>query len=1325
MSAVAAQGGSFDPFAGPALTARCALTESQREIWLATQLHPEAAAAFNEGIALRLDGPLDVGALRSAIAELLQRHDVLRASVSPSGDWLMVWKDVAFELSCIPDDGGGAALARAEREEMALAFDLERAPLIRFRLVRESAQAHQLLMVFHHIAIDGWSSQLLLDELAALFSGRIEQRPHGLAPAPAFAAYADAEREFLGGREGQRHLQYWLQELEGLAPKPELPADRTRPGRRKYTAGRVDLLLRPELLRKLRQLGAGEGGSLVAGCLALLAALFRRAAAAEDLVIAVSAAGQAFHNMPTLAGHCVNLLPLRLRPQAGLGLRQLLRHASEVLLDGLDHQGATYGTVLSRLKLERDAQAPPLVAAVLNVVPHEKQPAFAGLRSSRRVMTRQAVIFDWHFNLVDHPSAPQLQCTYNAEQHSEAMVRERLADFEALLQEACASPDRALGDLSLLHGQRRVRLISAWNDTARDYPLHRPLHAFVEDCAAARPQAPAVIGDEGVLSYAELNRRADALALALRRGGVVPGTIVGVCSRRSLHLPVALLAVLKAGAAYLPLDPDYPQQRLSLMLQDAECPVLLAGSALDGATRAWLAQCGTPVITIESARADAPPGHALVPQAAAGDPAYVIFTSGSTGRPKGVVIEHRGIVNRLLWMQEQYAIGPADRVLQKTPFSFDVSVWEFFWPLMNGAALVMAQPDGHRNPAYVAELIDREQVTVCHFVPSMMGLFLQQPELPPCRTLRHVFCSGEALGYATTELFRERLPGAQLHNLYGPTEASVDVSYWPCTADPDRQLVPIGRPVANTQMLVLDARLEPVPIGVPGELYLGGVQLARGYLKRAELTAERFIEHGEFGRLYRTGDLARWLPDGAVDYLGRIDGQVKLRGQRLELGEIEAQLDALPEIVESACAVRDFGPDDQRLIAWVVPSSAHILDPAEVLEALRRELPQYMIPQYLVRIEALPRLTSGKIDRKALTVPKDVTVQPRMRKPPATPAEQDVAAIWRELLRVEVVNRDDRFFDLGGHSLLAVRAVAALKQKFGVKPSLRSVMMGSVATLALELRQSTIAAAPTPMERLLQAVPSARLQEAFHFGREPRRLFGILAKPAAPRRDEAVLICQSWGIEYMRSHRALHLLAERLADGGFYVMRFDYYGTGDSADCSADARIEHWLEDIGDAAQELRVRSGLQRVCIVGHRLGALLASVAQEGNMAVQRTLLWDPPPSGAHWLQQQRRLNLESHLAWNAQRPRGAKLPPPPPLELFGETVSESWHEHLSSLHCVASPKVEVALSADEVRELAATPLRLPDPAHWNSVEWITRAWNPRASAAMVAAHLEQSVS
>lgn len=1301
----------FDPFAGPALSARLPLTESQREIWLAMQMHPEAAVAYNEGIALSLSGVLDMTALRGALDDLIARHELLRAGISPNGHWITVNEPGACALGM--HEG---TLEAAELEEMSTPFDLEQGPAVRFRLVRLAAQEHVLLMVAHHIMVDGWSQATLMRELGELYSARAVRAPIELGPA-SFQEYVEAEAAFLESDEGRRHVGWWLEQLDAAPAIAQLPQDLASPPRRSYAAGRCDLDLDPALYRRVRQLGAKSGVSYVATALAASSAMFLRSSGARDLVIAISAAGQVFHQREAVVGHCVNLLPLRLKPEAELSFTEHLQRTGEALLDGFEHQGATYGTVVSRLSLTRDEERPPLLAAMLNVTTPEALP-FAGLECRSRTLRRQGMVFDWHFEWVADAAAPRIECTYNADRYSPEMVRERLNDLADLLVAACEQPLAKLADLPALSAARHARVTREWNATAADYPLHRSLHGLIREASLQHFELPAVMDDEITLTYAQLEVRAEALAAVLRRHGAGRDTIVGVCAKRSAAMPVALLAVLKAGAAYMPLDPDYPQQRLALMIEDAACPVILTGPGLEPELSRWLARCGTPLLDINEYY---PPAEAVIPDAAAEDMAYVIFTSGSTGRPKGAMLEHRGIVNRLLWMQQQYPIGPGDKVLQKTPFSFDVSVWEFFWPMLTGATLVMAQPDGHKNPAYIAEVIEKHGISTCHFVPSMLGLFVQQPDLPPCASLRQVFCSGEALSYEATRQFRERLPQARLHNLYGPTEASVDVSWWPCKADERRKLVPIGMPVANTQLYVLDEQLAPVSVGVPGQLYLGGVQLARGYLKRPELTAERFITHPEFGRLYLTGDAARWLPDGAVDYLGRLDGQVKLRGQRIELGEIEARLDALPQVAESACAVRSRGAGDDRLIAWVAPRPGQAVDAAALAQALRRELPEFMIPQHIVEIALLPRLTSGKIDRKALPDLAEVTAPRVAREEPRTEAERAVAAIWQKLLGAQTVSRDDRFFDLGGHSLLALQAVNLLKQRFGVKPSLRSVLMATVAVLAAELQGEDVeAVAP------VVAQPSAALsrQEAFYFTAAGQRLFGILTRPATPRKSHALLFCQSWGMEYMRSHRALQLLCGRLAELGFHCLRFDWYGAGDSAGDTADATAQLWLRNVRAAAAELRARSGMQRIGVVGVRLGALLAAKAVAGGLDAASLLLWDPPADGASWLAEMRRLDRESLQQWNRQRPRSTRLEAPDQSQLFGMSVSSAWSESIAGLQAdLAASGVQIAYSQDEA--VAAGGLRLPDASCWSRAGWITRPWNPRASAELVAEHLNRTLS
>jgi amino acid adenylation domain-containing protein len=498
---------------------------------------------------------------------------------------------------------------------------------------------------------------------------------------------------------------------------------------------------------------------------------------------------------------------------------------------------------------------------------------------------------------------------------------------------------------------------------------------------------------------------------------------------------VALLAILKAGGAYLPLDPSYPPDRLAYMLKDAKAPVLLTQAALADRLPA------TDAVTVRL-DADWPPiaGCPTTPPERTATPdnlAYVIYTSGSSGRPKGVMNAHRGIVNRIAWMQHAYRLTPADRVLQKTPFGFDVSVWEFFWPLAFGATLVIARPGGHQEPAYLAELIERAGITITHFVPSMLQAFLEAADLSRCHTLRDTICSGEALPVETQNRFLQQLPG-RLHNLYGPTEAAVDVSAWPCRLEPDATQVPIGRPIHNIALHVLDRRLEPVPIGVAGELHIGGVGLARGYLGRPGLTAERFVPSpfGSGERLYRTGDLARWRGDGTLDYLGRIDHQVKIRGFRIELGEIEAALLAYTEIEQAAVLARD-DAGDRRLVAYVVGRDAAALQPAALRTHLQRSLPDYMVPAAFVRLDHLPLSPNGKLDRNALPAPDRQPAADHVA--PRTQTEQTLAAIWQDVLKLPSVGVNDNFFECGGNSLSATRTIARIQQELRVALPLRTI----------------------------------------------------------------------------------------------------------------------------------------------------------------------------------------------------------------------------------------------------------------------------------------------
>jgi amino acid adenylation domain-containing protein len=1306
------------------------LTESQREIWLATQMQPEANLAFNEGVLVSYEGALDEAALRSALASLLTRHALLRAHVGADGATLEIASEAAPEVrvhdfSAAPAEFGASRLAEIEREIMLRPFDLEKDSLIRFELVRTGPAQHYLAISAHHIVVDGWSFAVLLRELGQLYSLNRRGEHPSLPPAPQYREYIHREREFLGSPDGATHSEYWVQQMQNVPAAPQVPGDRIALAQRTYRGATAVHRLDASLVARLRQLGARQRATLVATSLSGFAALIARLSGETDLVIGLSAAGQSFYDLPGLVGHCVNMLPLRLKVDPQQSFAQLLKSVRGALLDAIDHQSVTYGSLLPKIQFRRDERRPPLISVVFNIDVRNDDIRHEGLKTSFRTLAKQAVTFEWFVNLVDDGANVLVECFYNADLYSPEIVAARLGEYETLLRSACHADEAELvANLALLSPERERQLLVEWNDSARDYALDTTLQQLINECARKNSQLPALVSERGTWSYAELDARARALAVRLQAEGVGPDRIVGVCAQRTAEMVVSLLGILYAGGAYLPLDPDYPLERLAWMVEDAKCPVVLRGPGLPAATLDWMRTLDCPVIDVDAGAQLTDVAGAGLPgtQSGADHLAYVIFTSGSTGRPKGALLQHRGVVNRILWMHEMYGIGPGDRVLQKTPYSFDVSVWEFFWPLMTGATLVLAKPDGHKDPQYLAEFMERERISTCHFVPSMLGLFLDNPQSENCRTLRQVFASGEALPYSQTQRFHERLPGARLHNLYGPTEASVDVSYWECPPDEPRRMVPIGRPVANTQLYVLDGERKPVPVGVLGELYLGGVQLARGYLERPDLTADRFVTHPRFGRLYRTGDQARWLPDGVVDFLGRLDGQVKLRGLRIELGEIETQLMGLPEIAEAVCAVRERSPGDQTLVGWVTARPGQRVDANAVREALSKTLPEYMLPQILMELAQFERLTSGKIDRKLLPDPFVGAAAERKIEPPVTTAEKAVAQAWMDVLGIAEIGRADRFIDLGGHSLLAVQVAALLQQRFGKRLVLRSVLMEPLSSVARHFDPS---GGEEARAQDVVSLGSEVEQDAFFFGDPQRPLFGCVSKKVVSRKT-AILICQSAGQEYMRSHRAVKLLSDRLACDGFPVMRFDYSCTGDSAGYSSEARASDWLDDIVTAARELRERSGMQDLCIIGLRLGGLLAAEAASRVQGVRYLAVWDAPQNGGSWLADAQRLNEQEFSRWNVQRARWAKLPPPSGREVLGMLFAESF----ASLTGLASPEslpagmrnlyLRSADASDPVPSSACEVVAMPDESCWTRIEWLYTPWNPMASINQLAVRL-----
>ncbi|MFF2145255.1 amino acid adenylation domain-containing protein [Kitasatospora sp. NPDC058190] len=1063
----------------PALTAaarpeRIPLSHAQRRLWFLQQLDPRSDA-YHIPLALRLTGALDADALAAALHDCAVRHEALRTVFPADGAdprQLVLDPDQLPPLLSAADTAE-EDLAEALRTAAAQPFDLTAEPPLRAHLVTLAPDRHVLLLTVHHIACDGWSLGPLARDLGAAYQARAAGRaPDWTALPVQYADYTQWQLALLGddedpGSPAARQWQYWSKALDGLPEEIALPVDRRRTAETGQEAGRVPLRLTGEDHRALAALARAHGASLFMAVQAGLAALLTRLGAGTDIPIGTPIAGRTDEALDDLVGFFVNTLVLRTDTDGDPGFRELLLRVRDADLAAYAHQDLPFERIVELINPERSPGRHPLFQVAL--VMDQAGPAvdIPGLESEVLTAGLTPAKFDLTVTL-GAPAGPDGELSGAIEYRTDLFDRatvEAIAHYLArLLGAAAADPERPIGRLGLSAEDERAALLADSVGERREL-APTTLAALVRERLAAPSDTPALVFEGRALDPAELDRRIEAMARRLAAVGVRPGSRVAVAVPRSVELVVALCAVHRAGGAYLPLDPDYPADRLAFMLVDARPAAVIAAPE----QLALLSPSeGVPCLSPE----DLPAPEDVTPTAPGPeDPAYVIYTSGSTGRPKGVLVPHQGIANRLRWGQEEYRLTAADAVLQKTSSSFDVSVWEFFWPLITGATLVVARPDGHRDPAYLAELIQRQDVTVAQFVPSMLDAFLQHPQAAECTGLRLVVASGEALPAATVRRFRQVLPGARLANLYGPTEASVEVTAWECgPTDEQPRPVPIGRPVWNTGAYVLDSALNPVPPGVPGELYLSGEQLAYGYLGRSALTAERFVAdpHGAPGtRMYRTGDLARRRRDGAVEYLGRVDGQVKVRGHRIELGEIETRLGEHPAVSACAVTVREDRAGAARLVAYVVPAPSAEPPTAAVLRAhLRGHLPEFMVPTAYVLLGALPVSVNGKLDRRRLPEPQ-THVESRSREP-RTPTERTLVALFAELLGVPEVGPEDDFFLLGGHSLLLIRLVERIHAQFGADLPVRALFEApTAAALAERLTERRPESADAAFEPLM------------------------------------------------------------------------------------------------------------------------------------------------------------------------------------------------------------------------------------------------------------------
>ena len=1042
---------SFDPFAGPALTLAAPTTQSQREIWTATRMGEEASLAFNESSSLHLRGDLDVAALRVAVQALIARHEALRTTFSSDGMTLCVTAEALSDLPLVDFTGleeaeRAAKLGTLLRREVEASFSLEQGPLFRAKLVRTALQDHVLVMTAHHIVCDGWSTAVLLQDLAALYgAAKRNEVPELKAPCP-FSAFAHEQRVHVATEEHRRGEVYWTSQFDGPTPVLELPTDTPRPALRTYASLREDIVLPKDLVERLKKTGARAGCSFFAVLLSAFEVLLHRLSGQEDIVVGVPAAGQVTGDYEGLVGHCVNTLPIRAHIDATQPFATLLKAQRTAVLDAFEHQAHTLGSLLEKLAVQRGPSRPPLVQVLFNL--DQALPADAlrwdGLEVEFSMNPRRFENFELFVNAVEKSGAVVFECQYNTGLFRPETIRRWFSSLQVLLEGVAEDPEQAVAGLPILSSHEQTEL-AAWNDTVRDYPSELCAHELIERQVDLTPEATAIVCGDATIGYRDLDARANRLARRLRALGVTKDVLVGLYLERSIDMVVALLAVLKAGGAYVPLDPAFPSGRIAFMVSDAQPLVIVTETALRDALPAHDAK----VLCLEDdAGVDHGSDARLERQSTPESLAYVIYTSGSSGKPKGVELPHRAVVNFLWSVAREPGLEASDVLLAVTTLSFDIAVLELFLPLIVGAKIVVATRELVSDGAALLDTVRRHHVTAMQATPATWRVLLAAGWSH--REPMKVLCGGEALPLELARALVDR--GTSVWNMYGPTETTV----WSTLQRIDHAAghsgtALIGRPLANTRAYVLDAFMHPVPVGVSGQLCIGGDGLARGYLRRPELTAERFVPDpfDPSLRVYQTGDLVRRLPSGELEYLGRNDNQVKLRGHRIELGEIEAALALHPGVAQAVALVREVVPGDARLIAYVVPRADSASDDA-LRDHLRAFLPAYMVPQHFVALAMLPLTPNGKIDRKAL--PPFSLGSPSETAsyvPPRTPTESMIAEVWGEALGVGRVSVHDDFFRLGGHSLLAAQVLSRLARDHGIALSLRRIFEApTVAALA-------------------------------------------------------------------------------------------------------------------------------------------------------------------------------------------------------------------------------------------------------------------------------------
>ena len=1059
------------------------LSFAQQQLWLLDQLQP-ANSAYNIPAAIHIEGRLNAAALQQSLNKIVQRHEALRTTfmtvdeqpiqVIHSAPSLVL---PVIDLQEFPESEREAETLRLAVQQAQQPFDLTQGLLLRAKLLHLSQEEHRLLLTMHHIVSDGWSLGVLVRELAALYDAFSNNKPVPLPQLPIqYADYAVWQRQWLQGEVMERQLSYWKQQLGGSLPILQLPTDRPRPKVQTFCGARQALQLPKSLLQAIADLSQQEGTTLFMTLLTAFKILLYRYMGQEDILVGSPVANRNQVETENLIGFFINLLVLRTDLGGDPTFKELLGRVREVVLGGYDHQELPFEKLVETLRPERHLSHTSLFQ-VMFALQNAPMPAleFSGLKLRPLEIDNGTAKFDLTLDLEETPNGIKGWLEYNTDLFDASTIQRMAGHFQTLLEGIVANPEQRLSDLPLLTPAEQHQLLVQWNDTQAEYPKDACIHELFEAQVERTPNAIAVVFAEEQLSYRELNRRANQLAHYLQKLGVKPEVRVGICAQRSLDLVIGLLGILKAGGAYIPLDPNYPQERLAFMLQDAQAPVLLTQSQLLARMQGHSAQVlclDTNRETISQESSDNPNTQVLPT-----NNSYVLYTSGSTGQPKAVVIEHRSAVAFLDWATKVYTAEDFANVLAATSICFDLSVFELFAPLSCGGRVILVE-----NALALPNLSPTTGVTLINTVPSAIAELLRVNGIP--NSVRTVNLAGEPLPKKLVQQLYQQCSVQQVFNLYGPSEDTTYSTF--ALVKPEDSVVSIGHPIANTQVYILDRYLKPVPIGVPGELYIGGEGLARCYLNRPELTAQKFIVHTfdeqsqnpkskiaqlRSVRLYKTGDLVRYLPNGDIEYLGRLDNQVKIRGFRIELGEIETVLSQHPEVLESVVVAADVA-QGKRLVAYVVPKLESVTSSNELRSHLKQRLPEYMVPSAFVMLDALPLTPNGKVDRRAL-------VSTNLARPdletafvaPRTIVEAKLVEIWSLILGGAQIGIYDNFFELGGHSLLATQVVHQVQTVFQVElPLLALFEEPTVAGLAKAIECSQVKQKDRSLPKI-QAIP--------------------------------------------------------------------------------------------------------------------------------------------------------------------------------------------------------------------------------------------------------------